>query len=145
MPLLRGLLILLTAGLNAQAASFNANGVYLGAAISAHARGLEAGIGSPILDIGPALSSRCLIQKVDGHRSLRASICLGVGTAGQRWYLHAGPALGRDPVHGGQAGVAAWGAVLVRPSLYAGLDVRALWSRSAADREVTLSLGWHLR
>lgn len=129
--------------LNAQAPPFDANGGYLGATVSARAKGLEVGIGLPGSCDGPILSSRIVVQKVEDQGSLRASVCIGAGLFAPRWYLHGGPVIAHDPVHGGEGGVAAWGAFLLTPSIYAGLDARALWAKRAVEHQVTLSLGWH--
>lgn len=139
--LLPGLLV--ATSLGAQTPVLDANGGYLGFVGAARTRGLEIGVGVPGSCDGPVISAKVALEKVEAFKSLRGSVCLGTGWFAPRWYLHGGPVLARDPERGGEAGIGLWGAVLITPSLYAGLDARSLWARRATEHEFRISVGWH--
>jgi hypothetical protein len=134
--------LLAAAYLWAQTLTLDANGGYRGLVGSARARGLEIGIGVPGSCDGPVISAKAALEKVEAFKSLRGSVCFGTRWFAPRWYLHAGPVLARDPGRDGEAGVGLWGAVLITPSLYAGLDARSLWARRATEHEFRISVGW---
>jgi hypothetical protein len=139
---LSGLLLFAGSLLSAQAApDFDANGVYAGGVASARAAGVELGLGVPGSCDGPVLSCLLDLQKVDQQHPLRGTLRVGVGSFWSRGYVHAGPVLGHDPLHGGQGGVGLWGAFLLAPKLYAGVGAQTLWSRGAVDHQVLVSLG----
>lgn len=137
------LLALAGSSLFAQTPSFDANGYYIGAAVAAHAKGIEFATGIPGSCDGPILSAAFTAQKVEGQGPLRASINLGTGLFWTRSYLHGGLVVAHDPTLGGQAGVGLWGALLPTPHLYTGLKVQTVWGRRSVNTQLIVSIGWH--
>jgi hypothetical protein len=119
-------------------------GVYFGVAGLKDLRGLEVAVGVPGSCGGAPASVALRLLKVQGENSPQTSIKFGMGPYDERWFIHPGLIVARDPRFGGQIGIGLWGTAIPTQHLYLSVSLEALKSKGFTDRQAVFSLGYHL-